>query len=158
MQEVWLGTRGRTHFQANMDEIKRRVEGVRDKVGETTRNAGQAISRGVSSVRQGAGEAIQRAQLAGRHAAGDISQRLDHLRSQHIPRMSGLRRVFGKLNPLSVRIQTRAPLNDYWKQTYAKLRRGRVFQINPFRLTLNFIRDAKLCTVFSLSFLFGFGK
>lgn len=158
MQEVWLATRGRSRFQANLDELKRRMEGMREKVGETTRSAGQAIGRGVSTMRQGAGEAIHRAQQAGRQASDDISQRLDRLRSQHLPKASGVRRVMARFNPFTVRTQTRTHLNAYWRQTYNKLRQGRVFQINPFRLTVNFLRDAKLCTMFSLTFLFGYGK
>ena len=49
-------------------------------------------------------------------------------------------------------------LNDYWRQTYDTLRRGRLWRINPLRLTLNFLRDAKLCALFNLSLFGGYGK
>lgn len=158
LQEVWLATRGRTQIQSNLDGIKRRAQEMRDRMGETTRNAGQALSRGAASMRASAEGALQRAQVAGRQAADDFSQRMDQIRTQHMPRLAPARRLLGRFHPLEINIQTRAHLNTYWKQTWAKLRRGRVFQINPFRLTLNFLRDMKLCTAFSLTFLFGYGK
>ena len=159
MQEVWLGTRGRTHFQANMDEIKRRVEGVRDKVGgnhpecrpgdQPRRQQRAPGGRGSDSARPVGRAPCRRRYLA---APGPFAQPAHPADVGPAPCVRQTEPVIGS-HP-----DPRAPLNDYWKQTYAKLRRGRVFQINPFRLTLNFIRDAKLCTVFSLSFLFGFGK
>ena len=68
------------------------------------------------------------------------------------------RRALKRLDPFAVRTPTRAHLNAYWKQTYDKLRRGRVLEINPFTLALNFLRDAKLCARFNLSMLAGYGK
>jgi hypothetical protein len=93
-------------------------------------------------MRQGAGEAWEH----GRHAAA--------------ARLSGSQRWFIKVNPLSLRrIHTRTHLNTYWRQTWDKVRRGRVFAINPFKLGYNFLRDVKLCTFFSLSFFMtGYGR
>ncbi len=39
-----------------------------------------------------------------------------------------------------------------------KLRHGRVFAINPVKLTINFVRDAKLCLRFNWDFFFGYTK
>jgi hypothetical protein len=58
----------------------------------------------------------------------------------------------------AVRICSRADLNAYWRATARKISRGQIFRINPFRPAMNFARDAKVCAIFSLSFLFNFGK
>jgi len=158
MQEVWLATRGRARFQANLDEIKRRYTDMRDKMGESASKAGQALSRQVASVKAGAEGALVKAGAVGRQAAEDLGGRLDRLRQQHSPRLSRLQKLRTRVNPFTVKIQTRAPLNTYWRQTWDKLRRGRIFQINPIRLTVNFARDVKLCTIFNLSFFGGYGK
>ena len=63
-----------------------------------------------------------------------------------------------KINPLAIHTPTRMHLNSYWRQTWGELRRGRVFAINPFRLAGNFLRDVKLCTLFSLSVFVGYGR
>ncbi len=68
------------------------------------------------------------------------------------------KRALKRLDPFAVRTPTRAHLNAYWKQTYDKLRHGRLFQINPFALAFNFLRDAKLCARFNLSIMAGYGK
>ena len=47
-------------------------------------------------------------------------------------------------------IYTRATLNSYWESTFAKLRHGRLFAINPFSLGINVLRDVKLSTAFTL--------
>lgn len=158
MQEVWLATRGRTKFQANIDEIKRRYEGMCDMLGESTTRAGQAFSQTVANVRAGAGEVLQKAGDMSRLAAEDLSGRLDRLREQHRPRLSAWSRFVDKVNPFSLNIQTRTHLNAYWRQTWDKLRRGRIFQINPFRLTLNFLSDLKLFILFNLSFFLGYER
>jgi hypothetical protein len=44
-------------------------------------------------------------------------------------------------------------LNEFWLQTLAKLRRGRVYRINPLRLGVNLFRDARICLRFSLELL-----
>jgi hypothetical protein len=126
MQEVWLATRGRAQFQASIDEWKRKYEDARERLGESTARAGQALGRRVADARSGAGNAW--------------------------------RRVLSRLDPFAIRTPTRAHLNAYWKQTSDKLRRGRIFQINPFVFTINFLRDAKLCLRFNLSMLAGYGK
>ncbi len=80
--------------------------------------------------------------------------------------LEGLRKRYGdargralrRINLLAVRTPTRAHLDAYWAQTWRKLRRGRIFRINPLALAWNAARDAKLCTAFSLSMLAGYGK
>ena len=63
-----------------------------------------------------------------------------------------------RLNPLAIRSRSRADLDAYWRQTFEKLRRGRIYAIDPLRLALNFLRDLKLCVRFNLSFLAAYGK
>jgi radical SAM superfamily enzyme YgiQ (UPF0313 family) len=84
-----------------------------------------------------------------------LGRRVSHVRSGA---GNAWRRAAARLDPFAIRTPTRAHLNAYWKQTYEKLRRGRVFQINPFVLGVNFLRDVKLCTRFNLSMLAGYGK
>ncbi|MBZ5638746.1 MAG: radical SAM protein [Acidobacteriia bacterium] len=126
MQEVWLATRGRARFQASLDGWKRRYGDARDRLGESTARAGQALGRRVATARSGAGDVW--------------------------------RRAAARLDPFAIRTPTRAHLNAYWKETYEKLRRGRIFQINPLMLGFNFLRDVKICTRFNLSMLAGYGK
>lgn len=57
-----------------------------------------------------------------------------------------------------IRTHTRRDLDIYWRRTWTKLRRGRLFRIDPLRLTLSFLRDVQLCVRFSLSFLSAYGK
>ncbi|MCX7011862.1 MAG: radical SAM protein, partial [Candidatus Sumerlaeota bacterium] len=59
-------------------------------------------------------------------------------------------RMWDKLRFWSAKgIYTRAALNQYWKTTYANLRKGRIFDINPAMLLWNALRDAKLTTSFA---------
>jgi len=88
-----------------------------------------------------AGEALGRRMAGARSGAGNA-----------------WRRLIDRIDPFAIRTPTRADLNAYWRQTYQKLRRGKVFAINPFRLALNVFRDVKICTRFNLSVLGGYGK
>jgi radical SAM superfamily enzyme YgiQ (UPF0313 family) len=97
MQDVWLETRGRAHIQRNMDDLRKRYDDTRARLGRT-------------------------------------------------------------VNPLAIRVRSRSELNAYWRQTLEALRRGRLFRINPVRLGINALRDAKLCLRFNLSFLAAFAK
>jgi len=54
--------------------------------------------------------------------------------------------------------ERRAALDAYWRELYGKLRRGRVFRINPFQLGLNLLRDAELCVRFNLAVLASQGQ
>ncbi|OPZ06024.1 MAG: hypothetical protein BWZ10_02988 [candidate division BRC1 bacterium ADurb.BinA364] len=46
-------------------------------------------------------------------------------------------------------IYSRAPLNSYWRATFAKLRSGRVLAINPVKFVWNLLRDVKLGAIFT---------
>lgn len=63
-----------------------------------------------------------------------------------------------RVNPLRIRAKTRADLDAYWRQTRAKLRRGRLWAIDPLRLAWNLVRDVRLCLRFNVWFLVAFGK
>jgi radical SAM superfamily enzyme YgiQ (UPF0313 family) len=58
-----------------------------------------------------------------------------------------------RMDPFSLRARTRTDLNEFWKQTLVKLRRGRVYRINPLWLGFNLVRDARLCMRFNLELL-----
>ena len=156
MQEVWLATRGRARIQGNIEglreEMRRRYDEMRNRLSESATRAGHALSSQVHDMRTGAEDAWQRTRE-------DLAVRLKRLRRRNNPTKLRWRRRIRRINLLSMRrIRTRTHLNDYWRQTYDKLRRGRIWRINPVRLTLNFLRDVKLCALFNLSLFGGFGK
>jgi hypothetical protein len=62
-------------------------------------------------------------------------------------------RIALRLDPFRLRARTRTDLNEFWVQTLAKLRHGRVYRINPFRLGFNLFRDARICVRFNLELL-----
>ncbi len=131
LQEVWLATRGRARWQENMDDLRRRYEELRERLGKSASEAQLALAARWDQSR----ELLQRTG----HAAGDRWRR----------RRQWLHRV----NPLVVHATTRQHLNAYWRQTWDKFRRGRWHRINPFKLGWNLLRDVKVCALFSLSFL-----
>ena len=144
MQEVWLATRGR-------QGLRRRYDGAVARLEDSRMRAGQAFSRGVASVKASAGDAWDRAGKVGQ----DLSTQWQERR---YPKSARLGRLITRINPFTVKTETREPLNRYWAQTFAQLKRGRVFRINPVKLTWNFFRDVKLCMLFNLNILLGYEK
>jgi hypothetical protein len=55
MQEVWLATRGAAQLQRNVDAWKRKVDDVRERLGESTARAANAVRENAAQVRAGAG-------------------------------------------------------------------------------------------------------
>jgi radical SAM superfamily enzyme YgiQ (UPF0313 family) len=101
---------------------------------------------------------MQEVWLATRGRAG-IQRNVDDLKKRYEEARGRLAVSFRSyLNPLSIRVRSRAELNAYWRQTYEALRRGRLLRINPARLTWNAARDAKLCIRFNVSFLAAFAR
>lgn len=145
MQEVWLATRGRAQVQANIAQFWKQYEDLRERMGESRARASEKLSQHVADMRTGAGEYLHRAGQAAEHFSG----RLSRIRPTGTPSPSWLRR----LNPFAVKTHTRMHLNEYWRQTWHKLRRGRLLAINPVRLTWNFLRDIKLFTAFNISLI-----
>ncbi|MCL5270700.1 MAG: apolipoprotein A1/A4/E family protein, partial [bacterium] len=165
MQEVWLATRGRAQINGNLEDLRRQYDELLARLGQSRARAGEVIGRRVAGVRAGAQEAWIGAQDAWHKAehmataAGDdLATRLEHLRRLQRPRLTAVKQTLTRLNPLALHTHTRAHLDAYWRQTYQKLRRGDVLRINPLTLTLNALRDAKLCFIFNLTFLTGFGR
>ncbi|MBE7558333.1 radical SAM protein [bacterium] len=155
MQEVWLATRGRARIASNLEELRRRYDEVVERLGDRRTRAGEALVRSVAHMRAGAEEALSRAGQVSRQTAEDLIAQWDRLRQDSRGRVV---RFLSHLNPLSLRIQSRAHLDRYWQQTWAKLREGRIFAINPLKLAYNFLRDAKLCLRFNLDFFLGYGR
>ncbi len=145
-------------WQRAGDAISQKAAGVRGGAEEMWQRAGETISQKAAGVRGGAEEMWQRAGEVRRQTAEDMAARLNKLREQE-PRSAGpWRRLGSRLNPLRIRVESRRHLNEYWQQTYMKLRRGRIFRINPMMLGINFVRDARLCLLFNLAFLLSHGK
>ena len=63
-----------------------------------------------------------------------------------------------RANVLAIRATTRSNLDAYWRRTWAAIRRGRVYRINPFAVAWNLLRDARLCMGFNLSLMTGYRK
>ena len=80
-------------------------------------------------------------------------------RARYHDSVDALRRRYEDVRArLAIRIDTRRDLDRYWRQTWAKIRRGRLLRINPLRLMLNALRDTWLCVRFNLSFFSAYGK
>lgn len=61
-----------------------------------------------------------------------------------------LRRSLARLNFLALRRPTsRQPLQQYWDQTIANIRKGRLFRINPVRFAVNMLRDLRYLAAFA---------
>jgi hypothetical protein len=146
LQELWLATRGRARFQANIEQFKRRYTEMCGQLEGSASRAGQNLSRRVAEVRESAGEAWQRAGKATRRAAEDLSRR------------ARLRRFASRMPVLGIRTETRTHINAYWRQTYDRLKRGSLLRINPFKVSFYFLRDVKLCVWFNLAFLLAYSK
>jgi hypothetical protein len=57
--------------------------------------------------------------------------------------------MIGRINFLSVRrYVSRGQLDDYWRRTCEKVKRGRLLRINPFGLGINAFRETKLAIHF----------
>lgn len=130
MQEVWLATRGRVRMQAGVDRLRQRYGDAQTSLTNRANRAREAFAE----LRRSGGETMA--------AAAE--------------RVSLPWRV--RLNPFALRTPTRQDLDAYWQQTAAKLRRGRIYAINPLRLGLNALRDVKLCAYFNIAFLLGYTR
>ncbi len=97
---------------------------------------------------------------------------LRHVRARAVERVRWARRVAalyfelqevwlatrGRVNILAIHARTRSNLDAYWSRTWAAIRRGHVYRINPFTLLWNLLRDARLCFGFNLSLMAGYRK
>jgi radical SAM superfamily enzyme YgiQ (UPF0313 family) len=103
---------------------------------------------------------MQEVWLATRGRA-QIKNEIDGLKRRYESARAGAGEMIGRVGAApgrAFRRASRADLNAYWRQTRERLRRGHVFRVNPFTLTVNAIRDAWLCLRFNASFLQGYGK
>jgi radical SAM superfamily enzyme YgiQ (UPF0313 family) len=82
-----------------------------------------------------------------------LSAGVEAVRQRHRPFLARCSRLAIRMDPFRVRASTRTDLNDFWRQTVRKLRRGRVYLINPVALGFNLVRDARLCVRFNLELL-----
>jgi hypothetical protein len=143
MQEVWLATRGRPRWQQRVDRSRARYEQVSERLGDSAVRARQAVEQRLAGAVSGAGAAWTRVSEAGRRTRDAMTRRA----------VGHTSRVLLRMDPFSVRARTRSDLNQFWRQTLSKLRRGRIYRINPLRLAFNAARDARLCVRFNLELL-----
>lgn len=135
MEELWLQTRKRGEKeQWVIDEIQK----VRADVKEWRKLRVQELH-----------EAYARAALKVKELHGH-----SHIKIT-VPPKAVL--YFQKLNILSDKITySRQHLNEFWFGTLEHLRRGRLHRINPLKIAVNFVRDVKLTTQFTVA-MFGGG-
>jgi radical SAM superfamily enzyme YgiQ (UPF0313 family) len=96
-----------------------------------------------------------RAQI--RRGMDDLAERCDDARDR-LGRLGRAATWCSRLNPLAIRVRSRAELDAFWRQTLDAVRRGRLFRINPVKLARNAVRDAILCLRFSVSVLAAYAK
>lgn len=162
-EESWLrATRLR---RQGSDDLARRWAELRGEAENAWQRASGAgsqraddLRRRLVCIRAGVEDLWLRAGESGRQEARALAARLRRLGSR--PR-SWVRRIaapLARINPLHIKTPTRADLNEYWKQTFEKVRHGRIFRINPLRLALNLARDAKLFVLFNIQILLSHDK
>jgi radical SAM superfamily enzyme YgiQ (UPF0313 family) len=135
MEELWLQTRKRgVKEQWIIDEIRKIGTDVKEWRELRVRDLHEAYSRAALKVKE-----LQE------HAHIKIN----------VP--SKVTLYFKKLNILSDKITySRQHLNEFWFRTLEHLRRGRLHRINPLKIAVNFVRDVKLTTQFTVA-MFGGG-
>jgi hypothetical protein len=138
LQELWLATRGRARFQENLEQMKRRYEEMLEQFDSSA----------------------ARARL--RENVEQLKRRYEGMREQVEGSASraGARigRLAARMPVIGIKTATRKHINDYWSQTYERLRRGSLLRINPFKVSFYLLRDVKLCFWFNMAFLMAYTK
>jgi hypothetical protein len=138
LQELWLATRGRTRFQDNLDQLRRRYDEMR---GQFDGSAARAkLQDNVEQLKKRYDE--MREQVEG--SAARASERVG--------------RLAGRLPLVGIRTATRKHIDAYWSQTWGRLRRGSLLRINPFKVSFYLVRDVKLCVWFNMAFLLAYSR
>ncbi len=157
MQELWLQTRpGRGQITAQIDGWKANLLGMRERASSHAQRMQDAASEKISSMRDSAQERYDalRQNMSGKIDAGRANfqalrkefENSTPARKNWIPR---------KLRFWSLsEIHTRQKLNRYWISTFAKVKHGKIYAINPLTLTFNLMRDVKLSAFFTFSLLY----
>ena len=171
MQEVWLATRGRDQILENMADLRRRYDDVVGWISQSTSRMNETMRAQITEICAETDKAFQRVQRLGRLVADDLIERLQELRTrlsnaqpELAERLQQLQARIAslaprrRLNPLAVRTFSREQLNQYWRQTWNNLHHGRLHRINPFKLGINFLRDAKLCARFNFEMVTGYHR
>ncbi len=135
MEELWLQTRKRgTKEQWVIDEIQKIRTDIKSWRELRVHELHEAYSRAALKVKE-----LQE------HAHVKI----------RVP--SKVTLYFKKLNILSDKITySRQHLNEFWFRNLEHLRSGRLHRINPLKILVNFVRDVKLTTQFTVA-MFGGG-
>ncbi|MBN1442216.1 MAG: B12-binding domain-containing radical SAM protein, partial [Planctomycetes bacterium] len=162
MQEVWLATRGRARLRQKVDRVGRRYELIRQRLSDALRRAEDLLDVQRANAWAGAAAAGREIDRLRRGTIREIvrcAKTLERLRRRiSLGGMPRWTRWASWLNPFSVRTSTRAHLDEYWRSLRAKLDEGQLLRINPLKLAVNFVRDLRLCAIFSLSFILSQGR
>ncbi|MEN6626960.1 MAG: radical SAM protein [Candidatus Sumerlaeia bacterium] len=162
-EESWVrisnrGRQGTGDLARRWSELRAEAEDAWVRVGQTGRQRADDLGRRLAHIRAGVEDVWLSAGDTGRAEAETLALRLRRLRSRRRKWTRSFAAFSRAINPLFIKRPTRADLNEYWRQTFEKLRRGRILQINPLRLGLNLARDARLFLVFNLQILLNHGK
>lgn len=154
MQELWLQTRpGHGQITAQIDEWKTSIADLRDRAASQAQRMQDAATDRIGSFRDSAQEHYDslRQNVQGRFDAGkanlqtlrrNLGDRVTPVRKSVVPRWV----QFWSLRE----VQTRQMLDRYWKVTFQKVKRGRIYAINPVMLMVNLARDVRLSTLFTI--------
>jgi len=178
MQELWLQTRPRRgRFAVSVEELKAGLATLRERGAFHAHRLQEAGGERLSSFRATAQEGLARhwkdatdasasfrasaqkglAHLQQNARAGleqgrqNLSAFGQSLAQQRREAPERLWRFWDGLRFWSAKgIYSRAALNNYWRRTFAQIRRGRVFSINAFAFLWNLLRELKLSTCFTV--------
>jgi hypothetical protein len=134
MEELWLQTRRRGEKeQWVIDELQKIRSDVKEWRKLRVQDLHEAYSRAAATVKR----------IHGPHIKITI------------PSKATL--YFRKINILSDKITySREHLNEFWYRTLQHIRSGQLYRINPLKFAVNFVRDVKLTTQFTVA-MFGGG-
>jgi radical SAM superfamily enzyme YgiQ (UPF0313 family) len=149
-QELWLQTRPRRgRWGVPLEEFKTGLADLRERAGQESRRLQEAAGERLASIKESAHEGFSHVQQNAQAGLERGRQNLAAL-SQSLARRTPKVRLRDRLRFWSVKhVYTRDKLNRYWRSTFTRLRRGRIYAINPVSLSCNLFRDVRLFTAFT---------
>ncbi len=146
MEEVWLATRIRSEREKRLVEewqiLRNRIPQtqahLKQQAQELLRQADELKKRRTEDVRRQAEQLI--------HQAEELKLQAMNWKDLQLTRR---KLFFKRLNIFSFKgITTRADIDWFWARTKINLKKGAFYKINLFTVITNFLRDAKLNTIF----------
>ncbi|MCE5229148.1 radical SAM protein [bacterium] len=162
-EESWLRAsrvrrQGADDIARRWGELRAEAEAAWQRAGEAGRQRKDDLGRRLAGIRTGVEDLWIRAGESGRREAEALATRFRRLSRRPRSWARALRAPLARINPLDIKTPTRADLNEYWRQTFDKLRHGKIFRINPVRFGMNLARDLKLFVLFNIQILISHGK